>query len=67
MTLTSFCSSLKHPSYLAQKDMKAHQLTGATESAAFLSKHSSDCSTISGPWIENHRWIVQKRRPNPER
>ncbi len=37
-----------------------------TESVAFLSKHSSDCSTISGPWIENHRWIVQKRRPNPD-
>jgi tRNA nucleotidyltransferase (CCA-adding enzyme) len=35
----------------------------ATESAAFLSKHTNHSRTISGPWIENHRWIVQKNRP----
>ncbi|MGA2785718.1 MAG: CCA tRNA nucleotidyltransferase [Candidatus Bathyarchaeia archaeon] len=34
------------------------------ESTAFISKHSNDCNTISGPWIEKHRWVVQKRRPN---
>jgi tRNA nucleotidyltransferase (CCA-adding enzyme) len=34
------------------------------ESAAFLQKHIKNKSTISGPWIEKHRWIVQKRRPN---
>src|SRR5208283_2617263 len=28
MTSTSFCSSSKHPSYLTQKNMKAHPLTG---------------------------------------
>ena len=32
------------------------------ESASFLSKHLSDASTLSGPWIENGRWAVQKRR-----
>lgn len=32
------------------------------ESAAFLAKHMKDDSTASGPWIENGRWIVQKKR-----
>jgi len=50
-------------------DSKKHEgppVNRITESVAFLSKHSNDCNTISGPWIENHRWIVQKRRPNPD-
>ncbi|MGA8905121.1 MAG: CCA tRNA nucleotidyltransferase [Candidatus Bathyarchaeia archaeon] len=32
------------------------------ESASFLSKHSRSASTISGPWIDNARWVVQKKR-----
>jgi tRNA nucleotidyltransferase (CCA-adding enzyme) len=32
------------------------------ESASFLSKHLSDASTLSEPWIENGRWAVQKKR-----
>jgi len=33
-----------------------------TESASFITKHAKDASTISGPWIEGGRWVVQKRR-----
>jgi tRNA nucleotidyltransferase (CCA-adding enzyme) len=32
------------------------------ESASFLSKHATNPSTISGPWIENGHWVVEKRR-----
>ncbi len=32
------------------------------ESSAFLSKHAKVAGTISGPWIENDRWVVQKKR-----
>jgi tRNA nucleotidyltransferase (CCA-adding enzyme) len=32
------------------------------ESASFLSKHAKNASTVSGPWIEHARWVVQKRR-----
>lgn len=32
------------------------------ESASFISKHSKSSNTISGPWIDNGRWVVQKRR-----
>lgn len=34
------------------------------ESSAFLSKHAGADSTVSGPWIEDERWAVQKRRTN---
>jgi tRNA nucleotidyltransferase (CCA-adding enzyme) len=33
-----------------------------SESASFLSKHAKSVGTISGPWIENGRWVVLKRR-----
>jgi tRNA nucleotidyltransferase (CCA-adding enzyme) len=32
------------------------------ESASFLSKHASSPSTLSGPWIEDGHWVVEKRR-----
>ena len=32
------------------------------ESASFLSKHAPNPNTISGPWIENGHWVVEKRR-----
>ncbi len=32
------------------------------ESSSFLSKHVGKADTISGPWIEDGRWVVQKRR-----
>jgi tRNA nucleotidyltransferase (CCA-adding enzyme) len=32
------------------------------ESASFLSKHVPNPNTISGPWIENGHWVVEKRR-----
>jgi tRNA nucleotidyltransferase (CCA-adding enzyme) len=32
------------------------------ESASFLTKHRRNSKTVSGPWIENQRWVVQKRR-----
>jgi tRNA nucleotidyltransferase (CCA-adding enzyme) len=32
------------------------------ESSSFLSKHLEDKETVSGPWIEDGRWYVQKRR-----
>jgi tRNA nucleotidyltransferase (CCA-adding enzyme) len=34
----------------------------ATESASFLSKHLVSRATISGPWVEADRWVVQKKR-----
>jgi tRNA nucleotidyltransferase (CCA-adding enzyme) len=36
------------------------------ESAAFLSKHNRDPKTVSGPWIEHYRWMVQKYRSNTD-
>jgi len=33
-----------------------------TESSSFLSKHLEEKDTVSGPWIEDGRWFVQKRR-----
>jgi tRNA nucleotidyltransferase (CCA-adding enzyme) len=32
------------------------------ESSSFLSKHLSDRNTVSGPWIEDDRWYVEKKR-----
>lgn len=32
------------------------------ESSSFLSKHMHNADTLSGPWIEAGRWVVQKRR-----
>jgi tRNA nucleotidyltransferase (CCA-adding enzyme) len=32
------------------------------ESTSFLSKHTKEKATVSGPWIEDERWFVQKRR-----
>ena len=32
------------------------------ESASFLSKHTQNPNTVSGPWIENGHWVVEKRR-----
>jgi tRNA nucleotidyltransferase (CCA-adding enzyme) len=32
------------------------------ESSSFLSKHSKDGDTVSGPWVEDSRWFVQQRR-----
>ena len=32
------------------------------ESGSFLSKHENDPSTVSGPWIEGGRWVVEKKR-----
>lgn len=34
------------------------------ESKKFLEKHVNAIDTISGPWIENDRWIVEKARKN---
>jgi tRNA nucleotidyltransferase (CCA-adding enzyme) len=33
------------------------------ESASFLAKHSHGPRSISGPWIENGRWVVETERP----
>ncbi len=33
------------------------------ESASFLSKHLRSTETISGPWIREDRWMVEKKRP----
>jgi tRNA nucleotidyltransferase (CCA-adding enzyme) len=32
------------------------------ESATFLAKHLASESTVRGPWIEEDRWVVQKKR-----
>lgn len=38
-------------------------VTRLAESASFLSKHLKNSGTVSGPWIEDDRWLVQERRP----
>jgi len=37
----------------------------ATESASFLTKHLVSKNTVSGPWFEGERWVVEKRRAFP--
>jgi tRNA nucleotidyltransferase (CCA-adding enzyme) len=32
------------------------------ESSSFLSKHLGERDTVSGPWIQDGRWFVQKKR-----
>lgn len=34
------------------------------ESLTFLAKHTGRGSTLSGPWIENEGWVVEKKRIN---
>jgi tRNA nucleotidyltransferase (CCA-adding enzyme) len=36
-----------------------------TESASFLNKHVKSKDTISGPWLEGERWVVEKKREYP--
>ncbi|HYB67745.1 MAG TPA: CCA tRNA nucleotidyltransferase [Candidatus Acidoferrales bacterium] len=36
-----------------------------TESASFLNKHLKNKDTISGPWLEGERWVVEKKREYP--
>jgi tRNA nucleotidyltransferase (CCA-adding enzyme) len=38
-------------------------ISRVSESSSFLAKHAKSGSTIAGPWIENDRWAVLKRRP----
>ena len=37
----------------------------STESASFLNKHVKSKETISGPWLEGERWVVEKKREHP--
>jgi tRNA nucleotidyltransferase (CCA-adding enzyme) len=37
----------------------------ATESASFLTKHLVSKNTVSGPWFEGERWVVEKKRAFP--
>ena len=37
----------------------------STESASFLNKHVKSRDTISGPWLEGERWVVEKKREYP--
>jgi tRNA nucleotidyltransferase (CCA-adding enzyme) len=32
------------------------------ESSSFLAKHMVGTGTVSGPWVEGNRWVVQKER-----
>jgi tRNA nucleotidyltransferase (CCA-adding enzyme) len=44
---------------------KAHRgppVSRASESSSFVSKHFGKNDTVSGPWIQDDRWFVQKRR-----
>jgi hypothetical protein len=34
------------------------------ESDSFLSKHMKNNRTVSGPWIEDERWTVERKREN---
>ena len=33
-----------------------------SESSSFIRKHTGDSKTVAGPWIEDQRWVVEKRR-----
>jgi tRNA nucleotidyltransferase (CCA-adding enzyme) len=55
-------------------ELAAHELSSSkrhrgppvsrlNESASFVSKHLGAGDTVSGPWIEDDRWFVEKRRP----
>ena len=37
----------------------------STESVSFLNKHVESKDTISGPWLEGERWVVEKKREYP--
>jgi tRNA nucleotidyltransferase (CCA-adding enzyme) len=37
----------------------------STESASFLGRHLGSKDTVSGPWLEGERWVVEKRRAFP--
>jgi len=34
----------------------------AEESASFVAKHLGAKDTISGPWIDSNRWVIEKKR-----
>jgi tRNA nucleotidyltransferase (CCA-adding enzyme) len=46
----------------ASRRHRGPPVSKANESLAFLTKHRRRNSTLSGPWIENDSWIVEKKR-----
>jgi tRNA nucleotidyltransferase (CCA-adding enzyme) len=48
----------------SSKKHEGPPVSRARESASFLTRHYGDGRTVSGPWIENQRWVVQKNRQN---
>ena len=47
------------------KRRKGPPVYRTAESSSFLSKHLRKRNTVSGPWIDDGRWYVQKRRTAP--
>lgn len=41
---------------------KGPPVSRAYESSLFLAKHVKAADTISGPWVENGRWMIKKKR-----
>ncbi len=46
----------------ASRKHRGPPVSRLVESSSFLSKHAARRDTVSGPWIEDGRWFVQKRR-----
>jgi tRNA nucleotidyltransferase (CCA-adding enzyme) len=46
----------------ASRKHRGPPVSRVVESSSFLSKHAGQKDTIAGPWIEDDRWFVQKRR-----
>ena len=44
------------------KRRRGPPINRTAESSSFLSKHMREKDTVSGPWIEEGRWFVQKKR-----
>ena len=49
----------------ASKKHLGPPVSRTAESASFLKKHVMSKDTISGPWLEGDRWVVEKKREYP--
>jgi tRNA nucleotidyltransferase (CCA-adding enzyme) len=56
--------SLEQEELTPSKKHLGPPVSRATESSSFLTKHVKNSRTVSGPWIENERWVVERRREN---
>lgn len=46
----------------SSKKRRGPPVARQVESSSFITKHRNKAGTLAGPWIEEERWVVQKRR-----